>query len=289
MIQTIPLAKLVPSKRNVRRRSDAAADAQLRADIEARGLLQNLIVTANKKPRGTFAVEAGGRRHAALKALAEEGKLAADFAVPCLVLDDLGSAVAEASLAENFQKLALNPADECLAFQHFIEQGSDVDGVARRFGVTVRFDVLGLGMLGCMNRAFKTQPLATVPTFRCNRAIERVGRLCLRHPLPAVVFAEDAPIAAVIQVDDTVTALGFDLPIFLNVVGRQHFGADTVILTGYFFIPVPDVATGDRWNHVIQNSHRNVEGTTLQTSDGEWVIRYEWSAPKRAFSWFRRS
>ena len=59
MIQTIALGKLVPSKRNVRRRSDAAADAQLRADIEARGLLQNLIVTANKKPRGTYAVEAG--------------------------------------------------------------------------------------------------------------------------------------------------------------------------------------------------------------------------------------
>lgn len=71
MIQTIALGKLVPSKRNVRRRSDAAADAQLRADIEARGLLQNLIVTANKKPRGTYAVEAGGRRHNALKALAD--------------------------------------------------------------------------------------------------------------------------------------------------------------------------------------------------------------------------
>lgn len=139
MIQTIKLSQLVPSKRNVRRRSDAAADAQLRADIEARGLLQNLIVTANKKPRGTFAVEAGGRRHAALKTLAAEGKLAVDFAVPCLVLDDLGSAVSEASLAENFQKLALNPADECLAFEHFIELGSDVEGVARRFGVTVRF------------------------------------------------------------------------------------------------------------------------------------------------------
>jgi len=139
MIQTIKLSQLVPSKRNVRRRSDAAADAQLRADIEARGLLQNLIVTANKKPRGTFAVEAGGRRHAALKTLADEGKIALDFDVPCLVLDDLGSAVSEASLAENFQKLALNPADECLAFQHFIELGSDVEGVARRFGVTVRF------------------------------------------------------------------------------------------------------------------------------------------------------
>ncbi len=134
-----------------------------------------------------------------------------------------------------------------------------------------------------------TQPLARVPTFSSNRAIERVGRLCLRHPLPAVVFAKSAPTAAVVQVNDTATALGFDLPMFLNVVGRQQFGDDTVILTGYFLIPVPDMATGDRWDHVIQNSHRSVQGNTLHTSDGEWVIRYEWSAPKRAFSWLRRS
>ncbi|KTT69106.1 MULTISPECIES: hypothetical protein [Sphingomonas] len=134
-----------------------------------------------------------------------------------------------------------------------------------------------------------TQPLAKAPTFSSNRAIERIGRLCLRHPLPAVVFADSVPTAAVIQVDDTATALGFDLPMFLNVAGRQQFGDDTVILTGYFFIPVPDVTTGDLWNHVIQNSHRNVQGNTLQTSDGEWVIRYEWPAPKSAFSWFRRS
>ena len=139
MIQTIPLNKLVPSSRNVRRRSDEAADAQLRVDIEARGLLQNLIVTANRKPRGSYAVEAGGRRHAALTALAEAGTIAADIGIPCLVLDGPGSAISEASLAENFQKLALNPADECLAFQHFIEQGSDLEGIARRFGVTVRF------------------------------------------------------------------------------------------------------------------------------------------------------
>lgn len=115
------------------------------------------------------------------------------------------------------------------------------------------------------------------------------SRVCLRHPLPAVVFADSVPTAAVIQVDDTATALGFDLPMFLNVAGRQQFGDDTVILTGYFFIPVPDVTTGDLWNHVIQNSHRNVQGNILQTSDGEWVIRYEWPAPKSAFSWFRRS
>lgn len=139
MTQTIPLNKLVPSSRNVRRQSDAAADAELKADIEARGLLQNLIVTATKKPRGKFAVEGGGRRLAALSTLAADDKLPSDFPVPCLVLDDIGTNAAEASLAENFQRLALNPADECLAFQHFIEKGSDVAGVAKRFGLTVRF------------------------------------------------------------------------------------------------------------------------------------------------------
>ena len=139
MTQTIPLNKLVPSSRNVRRQSDPAADAELKADIEARGLLQNLIVTATKKPRGKFAVEGGGRRLAALSTLADEDKLPSDFPVPCLVLDDIGTNAAEASLAENFQRLALNPADECLAFQHFMEKGSDVAGVAKRFGLTVRF------------------------------------------------------------------------------------------------------------------------------------------------------
>jgi ParB family chromosome partitioning protein len=137
--QFIPLNKLLPSKRNVRRQGDAAADAELKADIEARGLLQNLIVTALRKPRGSFAVEGGGRRLNALKTLAAEDKIAKDLPVACLVLDDIGTNAAEASLAENFQRLALNPADECLAFQHFTEQGSDLEAVARRFGLTVRF------------------------------------------------------------------------------------------------------------------------------------------------------
>ena len=73
MIQSIPLKKLVPSPRNVRKSSDVLADLQLRADIAARGLLQNLVVRKGK--RGKFEVEAGGRRLAALLALAEEGTL----------------------------------------------------------------------------------------------------------------------------------------------------------------------------------------------------------------------
>jgi ParB family chromosome partitioning protein len=139
MIRTIALNKLVPSPRNVRRTADEQGDLQLKADIEARGLLQNLVVTSTAKPRGSFAVEAGGRRLRALQLLAEEGKLPRDHEVCCLVLQGGPEAAQEASLAENFQRLSMNPADECVAFQQLIEQGSDVEGVARRFGLTVRF------------------------------------------------------------------------------------------------------------------------------------------------------
>ena len=139
MIRTIPLNKLVPSPRNVRRSVDEQADLQLKADIEARGLLQNLVVTAAARPRGRFAVEAGGRRLKALQGLAEEGKLPNTHEVCCLVIEGGQAAAQEASLAENFQRLSMNPADECVAFQQLIEQGSDVEGIARRFGLAVRF------------------------------------------------------------------------------------------------------------------------------------------------------
>ncbi len=85
MIQSIPLKKLVPSPRNVRKSSDMLADLQLRADIAARGLLQNLVVRKGK--RGKFEVEAGGRRLAALQALAEEDTLPDTHEVTCLVIE----------------------------------------------------------------------------------------------------------------------------------------------------------------------------------------------------------
>jgi ParB family chromosome partitioning protein len=77
MIRTIALDKLIPWPRNVWRSTDAPADEQLKADIAARGLLQNLVVAPAKKPKGCFTVEAGGRRLRALKLLAEEGALSA--------------------------------------------------------------------------------------------------------------------------------------------------------------------------------------------------------------------
>lgn len=69
MIRTVPLNKLVQSPRNVRKHSDAAADAELQASIATLGLLQNLIVRPAAK--GKFEVEAGERRRRAMLALAD--------------------------------------------------------------------------------------------------------------------------------------------------------------------------------------------------------------------------
>lgn len=139
MTQMIPFNKLVPSKLNVRKQSDSDADSQLTASVREHGLLQNLVVGPLTKPKGSFEVLAGNRRYAALKALVEEGVLDNTHPVPCFRIDGDDAARAEASLAENFLRLAMNPADECDAFRHMIELGADAEGIARRFGLTVRF------------------------------------------------------------------------------------------------------------------------------------------------------
>ena len=133
MIKTIPLNKLVQSPRNVRRHSDPAADAELKASITARGLLQNLIVRPCAK--GKFEVEAGERRRKAMLALVEDKVLSKDHEVTCLVLQDTAEGAIETSLAENFHRLAMNPADEAQAFAALIDGGASVEDVARRFGL----------------------------------------------------------------------------------------------------------------------------------------------------------
>jgi len=135
MIKSIPLSKLIQSPRNVRRHADPAADAELKASVAEYGVLQNLVVRA--APRGKFEVEAGERRRRALLALVDDKSLDKDHEVTCLVLG--AEASIGASLAENFHRLAMNPADEAQAFASLIGDGASAEEVARRFGLTVRF------------------------------------------------------------------------------------------------------------------------------------------------------
>jgi ParB family transcriptional regulator, chromosome partitioning protein len=139
-LKTIPLCQLRPSKINIRKTDRLADIEQLAASIQANGLLENLVVqsadtSSNDGP--LFEVVAGGRRLAALKLLVKRKKLDRDHRVPCLVIEN-GAAV-EASLAENFVRAPVHPADQCDAFAALNRQGLSADDIAARFGITPSF------------------------------------------------------------------------------------------------------------------------------------------------------
>ena len=140
-IRDIPLSQLELSPDNVRKTpADASAFTELKASITAHGLLENLIARAMKP--GTdgiarYAVIAGGRRLAAMQALAAEGALDQDHPVPCRMIGGIVAAE-EVSLAENMVRAAMHPADQVEAFRRLADAGSTAAAIAARFGVSER-------------------------------------------------------------------------------------------------------------------------------------------------------
>ena len=141
VIRSIPLSQLELASENVRKTpADPAALAELKASIAAHGLLENLIARAQGPGEdgvGHYAVIAGGRRLAALQALAGEGVLDEDHPVPCRMTGASESA-GELSLAENVIRIAMHPADQVIAFHGLAQAGLTVSAIAARFGVSER-------------------------------------------------------------------------------------------------------------------------------------------------------
>lgn len=127
---TVPLKKLVPSPRNVRRTGGVDV-ADLAANIKVIGLLQCLVVLPGADD--TYEVVAGSRRLKALQQLRDEGHLADD--APVLVCMTTPEAAGEASLAENTIRQAMHPADQFEAFAKLAATGMSIDDIAARFGV----------------------------------------------------------------------------------------------------------------------------------------------------------
>jgi ParB family chromosome partitioning protein len=133
-MQTIPLTQLVPSAQNVRKTGTKDGIEALAASIAAHGLLQNLQV--RPATGGHYEVVAGGRRLAALKLLAKQKQIAADYPVPCRALD--GADATEISLAENEMRLPMHPADQFDAFKKLADNGKGPEEIAARFGTTAK-------------------------------------------------------------------------------------------------------------------------------------------------------
>src|SRR3546814_902411 len=103
-------------------------------EIAAHGLLQNLVAYEED---GLFWVFAGGRRYRGLKELAKRKtiKNSDSFPVEVRTKDE----AIELSLAENFQREDMHPADSIRAFAALRDTGMDVDEIATRFGQAVSF------------------------------------------------------------------------------------------------------------------------------------------------------
>jgi len=128
--EAVSLKDLVLSPLNVRKTPPGAAEQEeLKASLSAHGLLENLVVRAADD--GRFEVLAGGRRLAALQALAAEECIPADYPVRCLIHDgDPG----EVSLAENVVRLSMHALDQFEAFAALADKGQSVAEIASRFG-----------------------------------------------------------------------------------------------------------------------------------------------------------
>lgn len=130
---TLPLNRLALWAGNVRKTGVTDGIAELAASIAAHGLLQSLVVRKGK--RGKFEIVAGQRRFLALQSLANDGTIAKDFPVPCLMAaDDIDAA--ELSLAENVIRAPMHPADQFEAYRTLIDDGASLADVAARFGIS---------------------------------------------------------------------------------------------------------------------------------------------------------
>ncbi|WP_051497729.1 ParB/RepB/Spo0J family partition protein, partial [Candidatus Contendibacter odensensis] len=134
-LNRIPLEQLTVSGVNVRTHGATDGLDSLAASIQAQGLLQPLLVRSAADGEG-FEIVAGQRRFLACQRLAQDAPVEP---LPCLVLDatDDGAAL-EASLAENLERLPMEPFDQHEAFAQLVRRGQGVATLAARFGVTER-------------------------------------------------------------------------------------------------------------------------------------------------------
>jgi ParB family transcriptional regulator, chromosome partitioning protein len=133
-IENIPLRMLELSSLNARKTRSKATIESYAASILTHGILQNFRVHTQEE--GKYGVVIGGTRLAALNLLLKRKKITADYPVPCEVRPFSDPSLTEVSLAENFVREAMHPADEFEAFKGLSDDGQGSETIAARFGVT---------------------------------------------------------------------------------------------------------------------------------------------------------
>jgi ParB family chromosome partitioning protein len=129
----MPFNQLVQDPDNVRKTRSELGIKELADNIQSEGLLQNLIV--RKVGDKQFAVTGGERRRQALELLVKDGHIKSTSKIPCQLVEGNG---VSASLSENIHRVAMNPADQSVAFVQLKESGLSIKEISLRHGLSVR-------------------------------------------------------------------------------------------------------------------------------------------------------
>lgn len=143
--RTFTLADLCLSPLNVRTNTeDAEATEALEASILARGLLFPLVVhpfasfpklkRIAGEPKHEFGTLAGGRRLRAIRKLAADGRIPADWPIDGVIRDVDPAQITELSLAENLLRRELRPYEIHAAIAKAEAQGATLEEIAANIG-----------------------------------------------------------------------------------------------------------------------------------------------------------
>src|SRR5215831_17477801 len=160
-LKTIPLSALCPPKDNPRRTIDQAKIASLAESIMSDGVLQNLVV----EPEGSnFRVVTGSRRFLALKLLEEQGAIDRGYKVPVEIRKNLANGDGRRiAIVENVQRADLDPIDEAEAFAEALQNGSDLDDLSAKSGLsqhTIRRRLALANLCGAVKEAVRNGELS---------------------------------------------------------------------------------------------------------------------------------
>ncbi|QMW22720.1 ParB/RepB/Spo0J family partition protein [Sandaracinobacteroides saxicola] len=122
----LPIAMIAPNPDQPRRHFDPAALEELASSIRNMGLLQPIVVTAERE--GRHIIVAGERRWRA-------ARMAGRHDIPVIIHDVDGESILEAALVENIQRAELNPMEEAQAYRQLMYRHQvDHELMAKRVG-----------------------------------------------------------------------------------------------------------------------------------------------------------
>ncbi|MBW7882342.1 MAG: ParB/RepB/Spo0J family partition protein [Caldilineaceae bacterium] len=127
-LRMVSVEQLAPNPHQPRSNFDETALAELAASIQAHGIIQPLVVTANPTALGAYWLVAGERRWRA-------AQMAGLQEVPVIVREASPQQLMEWALVENVQRADLNALEEATAYQTLMEEfGLTQADVAERVG-----------------------------------------------------------------------------------------------------------------------------------------------------------